>query len=269
MHSDFGKIGSQAANGKIGLGTGTSAISVNCGFEPDFVILYGTCGQDGGGGGFFTYSVGVATKNGDQHCVLAGEVNARAAGNAPQQAILSNRAGGQINLTDGAKAYDLTVGGFSASGFTVTPSASTTSDDIFYLAVKGHSAKIIPFTTPTSTGTQIIAGAGFAPTYALAFLTNLESTDPTFPISASNLMAGLGIGMIGTEDQWSKSYRIQNGADPTSTASNVKNVAILGPSNTSTSAISATLASFDSDGMTLDYSAVQGTAKRGFILFLA
>jgi hypothetical protein len=45
-------------------------------------------------------------------------------------------------------------------------------------------------------------------------------------------------------------------------------VALLGASGTTTAAISATLVSFDSDGMTLNYSAVQGTGKKGFVLFI-
>jgi hypothetical protein len=135
------------------------------------------------------------------------------------------------------------------------------------LSFGGRQFKLIDYTTPTSTGSQAITGAGFTPQYALLILTNLESTDPTFSISTSTLMGGLSICVIGDE-QWSTAISIQSGADPSNTATFTGNYAAISPSSTSAQAGLATLTSFDSDGMTLNWSAVQGTGKKGFILFI-
>jgi hypothetical protein len=214
---------------------------------------------------------GIATNHSGtivQKCV--GLVEPGAAANArPLEAILTNRIGMQINDATGGNDYDLTISNFSSGGFDITPSATTGTDVGSWLAVNMGSRgyKLVDFTTPTSTGAHAITGVGFRPSAAIIVMTNLEATDPSFPVATSDLHSALSISLVGDE-QWSASTRNDSGADPTDTASLMKNTALISGSATNCAAIEATLASFDSDGMTLNYSAVQGTGKKGFILFL-
>lgn len=257
-----------AANGSIALGTGTSAIGVNVGFQPDVVILFGDLRAvnnntvtDVG------YTFGIATGDGTQRCVVGSEASAITTA-TPYQAILTNRAAASMT-TGGAFSYGLTVGGFSSTGFTVTPSASAGSQAVFYLALKftGRSVKIKDINTPTSTGAQAITGVGFTPQFALAVLTNLEATDPTFPLATDDLMGGLSFCAIGDE-QWSVTGRTDSGNPTPDTQGNMQANALYGSSATAIGTIVASLTSFDADGMTLNYSAAAATAKKGFALFV-
>jgi hypothetical protein len=264
----FTGSGTTAKTGTISLGTGTSAITVTTGFQPDAVILFGAGDAFAGSTGttYACLSMGFATSDGTQRCVIWTENNGSADGK-PLEAILTARCGGQINASTGALNYHLTASNFTSTGFDITPNASAGSDLIGYLALKftGQSCKILDITTPTSTGSQAITGAGFKPQFAMAVMTNLEAVDPTFSLTTSDLMDSLAICTIGDE-QWSTSWRIDSGAATTDTRQNCQNYALMGGNATATDAILASLTSFDSDGLTLNYSAVQGTAKKGFML---
>ncbi len=263
MAVSFAGANITAKTAAIALGTGTTAIDVNTvGFQPDAVIFYGHC--DSTNTAFMSYTFGFATADGTQRGVIAVENNAAAAG-APIQAIRTDSVGGQV--ASAALTYKLTVSDFDASGFSITPNASAGSDNINYLALKftGGACKIVDFTTPTATGSSTIIGAGFTPRFALVVLTNLEATDTH--VATSDLQSGLGIAFVGDE-QWATSWRIDSGADPTDTASQCSNAAIMGASATDCDAILASFTAWTSDGMTVNYSAVQGTGKKGFVLFI-
>lgn len=174
-------------------------------------------------------------------------------------------------LTDaGGKNFDVTLGNFTSSGFDVTTSASSGSRRFLYHAFKftGGAVKLVDFTTPTSTGNHLVTGAGFTPRLALVFLTNLESVNPSFPLTSSDMMSGLSVCAIGADEQWSMANRVDSLLATTDTGCRIKATALLGANATSTNAIEATFVSFDSDGMTLNYSAVAANGKKGFILFI-
>ncbi|MGX7926454.1 hypothetical protein ACWPMX_07760 [Tsuneonella sp. HG094] len=264
----FGGSDLTTGAGAANLGTGTSALSQSQSFKPDAVILFGICATtEFLNESFFTFSLGVALSDGTQMCSLIAEADNVADG-SPLQALLTNRCGGQIGSADGSLSYSITAGNFTTSGFDLTPSASAGSDRLLYTALNfgGRRTKLQTFITPTSTGSHAVTGVGFTPQFALVVLTSLEATDPTFPISTSNLMTGHSICAIGDE-QWCSAIYIESGAATTNTGSQVKNTAILlrSPSG---AAVEATLTSFDSDGMTLNYSAVQANGKKGFVLFV-
>jgi hypothetical protein len=257
----------QAAIATVNLGTGTSALDVNTiGFQPTAVIAIGACTSSPATVTNLQTTLGFATAEGSQRTVISTELSGNATG-APLQAILSNRIGGKIS-TAGALNYHLTISDFDSSGFSITPSASAGGDSLLCLALRCGSrrAKIIDFTTPTSTGTATITGVGFKPQAAIAILTNLEGVDPTFSISTSALMSGLSICLIAEGKQWCASTRIDSGVETTDTATQFKAAALVGASNADCDAITATLTSFDNDGLTLNYTAVQGTGKKGFMV---
>jgi hypothetical protein len=255
-----------ADHGNISLGTGTSAISVTTGFQPDVVIFYGmgSSTQDAIPSDM-RFFFGIALADGTQKCVIWAEESGVADG-TPYQTLYTNRCGGRLAPAGGGLTYHLTAGGFSGTGFQVTPSASAGSQRMHYLALKlnGRDLSLFEFDSPTSTGTQSYTAPGFMPQFALAVLTNLEAVD-SVPGTTSDNQGGLGISFIGNE-QWAASARIDSGAATTDTGCRLQNHALLGPSATATNAIVASLTSFDATGLTLNYSAVQGTAKKGFML---
>lgn len=260
-----------AHTNRAGLGTGTSPIDIiSPAFEPNLVIFTNYGAGFGSAISEFHASFGIATWDGTtvtQRAVLMSEANGAGA-NAPFASISTSSIAGQLGTASGGRDYYVTVGSFDSLGFSVTPSANSGNDDIDYLALKLDSRrmKLVDFTTPTSTGNSTITGVGFLPQFALVVLTNLEALD-SYPSSTSANQSGLSICLIGNE-QWSNVIRINSGAGPTDTASDCQSNAIQGASASSTSAIVASLVSFDVDGMTLNYSVVQGTGKKGFILFI-
>lgn len=257
-----------AAVGTISLGTGTSAIAVACGFEPDLVILFGDNGPFDTNASFFGLSFGIALNDGTQRMVGWAEANNAAAG-APFQGISTSAAGGQVDATGGL-AYSVVIGGFGPTGFTATPSSSAGGDELGYLALRfaDRNVALVDFDTPTATGSASITGASFTPSYAMIVTTNLETVN-SFAGFTSDLQSGLGISFVSVNDQTAASWRIDSGADPTSTASYCQDgVSVIGASATSCQAIKATFGSFVSGGISNSYSAVQGSAKKGFALFI-
>lgn len=254
---------------EVNLGTGTSAIDITApAFEPDVVLLFGNGFQFNGAAGTpFFYTFGICTNDGTQRCVMWAETGSLA-DSRPFQTLRDDCAGGRIADSTGALTYKTTVSDFDANGFSITPSASASSNRIAYLAIKttDRQVKLADFDTPTATGSHTITGAGFTPRFALAVVTNLEAVND-HPGSTSDNQAGFAACFIGDE-QWAASWRINAGEATTDTASQLSNVALMGASATDCDAIKATFTAWTSDGVTLNFSAVQGTAKKGFILFI-
>lgn len=269
MAACFAGADVMAKAGTVGLGTGTSAIDVNTvGFQPDAVILFSSNDVVSANDLIFQFTFGACVYDGGAYTQRSvGMVETEnATDGAPFQALQTDCAA-CTKLTS-ASITKMVVSDFDANGFSITPNSSQGSDDVHYLALKftGRAVKIVDFTTPTSTGSQAITGAGFTPQFALAVLTNLEAVNGALATS-SDLQSGFAISFIGDE-QWSTSIRLDSGAPTTDTGSQCSNNAIMGASATDCDAIKASLTSFDSDGMTLNYSAVQANGKKGFILFV-
>ncbi len=257
-----------AASGTVSLGTGTSAIDVTApGFLPDVVFLLSTnhtFAQTANA--TLGAAFGIAVRTGEQFAVSWSEANGAADG-APAQQIRNDCGHLQANTTTGALDYKITVSDFDANGFSLTPSASAASDVLAYMAIKfdaANSFKLVELTTPTATGSQAITGVGFRPQFALIVLTNMEAFNTA---GLSDLSGALSFGFLGSE-QWATSFAMDHGAATTDTATNIKQTAVLSGDGPTTTAMEATLTSMDSDGMTLNWSAVQANAKKGFILFV-
>jgi hypothetical protein len=257
------------------LGTGTSAIDViGVGFQPDIIIMLGHGASDGPGTADFTtfcYSVGIATNHSGsvtQRCVAGSEFE-NLADSRPFQTLRTDCAMAEVSSTDGSLLYKVTLSDFDADGFSLTPSADAGSDLVARLALKttNRSFKLVDFDTPTVTGAHTITGAGFTPRFALAIVTNLEALD-SHPGVTSDNQCGFGICLIGSDEQWSTSWRVNSGEATTDTASQASAVALMGPSATDCDANKATFTAWTADGVTLNFSAAQGTAKKGFILFV-
>lgn len=250
------------------LGTVANTKTVNSlTFQPDLVL---TLMQPYTVSGLLTNSsrimIGACASDGTQACANWREEDNQAAG-APFQQVRNNKALSSIN-SSGSTEYGAIINNFTSVGFDIVTDASAQNHDLYFLALNfgGRAAKVVELSTPTSTGASSITGVGFEPQFALGVLTNLEAFGAAAG-STSDLQSGLGIAAIGNE-QWAFAGRIDSGADPTDTACNLQSGALRGASATSTAAIVASLTSFDADGLTLNYSAVQANAKKGFMVVI-
>lgn len=258
--------------GSFDLGTSAGTIDVTApGFTPDVILalLTGNVASNTLNNDMY-YSFGIATNESGtypQRCFAWSEDNLASDG-APFMSLSATRGAAKISETDGALLYDLLFNNFDASGFDVTLSASSSSNDLVYMALKfnGSSHKLVAFDTPTSTGAYTITGAGFTPRYALIVITNLETTGDFASRATSALQGGFSISSVASDEQWSASHRIQNAAT-TNTGCQLS-AGVIGPSATDCDANKATFTAWTSDGVTLNFSAVQGTAKKCFALFV-
>lgn len=257
--------------GWLDLGSGAGTIDVtDPGFAPDVILtlLTGNVTNDSLNADLY-YSFGIVTNEGGayaQRCFAWAE--RRTAGGVPLMSLSADRGAAKISETDGALTYDVLFNNFDSSGFDVTLSGSASGNDLVYMALKfnGSSHKLAAFDTPTSTGSYTITGAGFTPRYALIVITNLETSGDFTARAASDLQGGWSISSVASDEQWSASHRIEVAA--TTNTGNQLSAGVIGPSSTDCDAIAATFTAWTSDGVTLNFTAVQGTAKKGFVLFV-
>jgi hypothetical protein len=268
----FAGTGVSCYVGSLDLGAGSGAIDVTgVGFAPDVIlaVLTGSVNSGSVNNDIF-YSFGIITNESGtypQRCFAWAEANGAADG-APFMSLSATRGAAKISTSDGTLTYDLLFNNFDADGFDVTPSSSSSSNDLVYMALKfnGSSHKLVAFDTPTSTGSSTITGAGFTPRYALIIITNLETVGDFTARAASDLQGGWSISSVASDEQWSASHRIEVAA--TTNTGNQLSAGIIGPSAADCDAIAATFTAWTSDGVTLNFTAVQGTAKKGFVLFV-
>lgn len=252
-----------AYNGSVGLGTGTSAIDVTSpGFEPDAVIaMYRT----GDLTNSWEWSMGFASND------RAGTVAQRSVWMAEQEAATSNllmRSDDRGVIVDGNGAGGLSwyaaLGSFDSQGFSVTPSASSGSSTMYYLALRfdnAGDAKVYSYSTPTSTGSASDTGAGFTPAGVIYLTTLLEG--------ATNAGAGItdgkagtwGLAAINSSAQWSSTVTRQDNVNPSNTQSLSDDQAFNVPLHDGTAGVVGTFSSFGGSGATYSYATVTGTAK--------
>lgn len=255
--------------GTQGLGTGTTALDITApGFQPDVVFaLHANAANASAVENFFGLSFGIAVRDGSdtQAYVSWAEVDADAAGGNPAQNISTLYGLGQQNAGAASEAYHLTFGTFDANGFSVTPSASASSDDMNYLAVKlGTSVALVDIGTPTATGNTGYTSPGFQPQAVITVASNLEARDT--PVYDSDLAGGLGICAFTATEEWGSAARIAN-ADPSSTANETNAFSLIAPNGTATlTGVNASFVSMDATGFTLNYGQVEAAAKMAFAL---
>ena len=236
------------------------------GFEPDLVLIIGNqtnLSANGGADSFFT--IGYCLNNLDQRCLSFFENDAEADG-LPYQEIFSNRAGEIINAAGVMHGVELSD--FDADGFTVTTRDGGPGTILYaYIAIKFSSLQAEAFNkaTPTSTGNDSITGLGIQPSFIFDIFSHLGSFDSH---TQSALAGAFGFSAMDTNDQISNSVSVEDQAATTNTQSVSNDQAIDSPDDDGSAGLAASLSSFNSDGFTLNFSSVLGTAANqfGFVL---
>lgn len=212
-------------------------------------------------------SFGMALNDGGIVQYSAGQASTTAlATSSVTSAMMSTRlAFNALSLTTVAS-YQLTS--FDSGGFTLTTRDNTAAvNDVYYLTAKlatGASAKLVTCTSPTATGAHSCTGAGFTPTGAImshtaaAALDTLESDGDaeTYGLSAftSTTQSFSGI----SDDD---NVAAQNTASMTS----INPIRMI---KDAADYMVATFTGWQSDGVDLNYTTTDGTARYRAILFL-
>ncbi len=152
------------------------------------------------------------------------------------------------------------ITGFTSNGFTLTGSLFS------YLLMEfngAFSAEIIPYTTASSTGDDAITGAGFKPQAAIVGVgDDAAAYDTRYNASIFSIL----ISAIDDTDQYANENVSKDAGENSNTHSRSDDTAIYYSDHNGSQASIASFSSFDSDGLTLNYSDVSEPSMKGFIL---
>lgn len=173
-----------------------------------------------------------------------------------------NDAGCMSVGTSGLLTFWCEFANFDANGFSViTRNSGGGSVNLPYLALKFggvYSAKAYTYSTPTATGSHDDVGAGFQPVAVMYLQSFAEAVATTY--ADANAGAG-GISVITPTAQYAHALNMQDNVTTSNTQSLSDDKAINLPTHSGASGIEATYTEMLSNGVRLNYSAVQGAAK--------
>src|SRR4030067_1246975 len=262
----FGGTDLSTYAGEQDLGTGTSAIDIAAiGFEPDDVI----CAL-------------APASNGAQAEISFGLIHNDRAGAVTQRSISYKWRSGVATVSnlsylhedaclalEGnlAETANLSAGSFDSSGFSITPSASFTNREFFYLALRyGTSpvvaSKVYTYTLPTGTGANTDSGPGFTPQW-VTYLSSVMQAAATFLSDATT--GALGVSSIDATRQNQRTIASEDAAAGSNPQPLTDNQDIYQPNYQGTIIAAASLTSLGSTGPEFNYS----TAASPAIKFLA
>lgn len=263
----FGGTDLSVYAGDQSLGTGTSSINItSVGFEADVVL------------GFYRTSIsatGARISTGFAHNNRAGTVTARSIAHYGRDAQGTSVSSSHLRedailtvLNPDAEAWYLSISDFDADGFTIQPSSNTSSQYFSYLALRFGAdplvdGKVYTYTTPTSTGSNTDAGAGFTP-QAILYFTGLCEAAAT--VYSDNRGGAVGYAAIDATAQYHNTYAAEDGEDTSDTQSLSDDQAFNQPDDDGTTIAAATFTSFGATGATYSYSTAPATAKKWIAL---
>lgn len=262
------------STGTLNFANALTPVSVTgLGFTPDFVVLIQQADWKNGftrTGHDAKISIGIAVNDGSntQRSLSYGEQTGQVSG-TPRQWLSTTNALVVQDPASAALLFSAQVNSFDAGGFTMTPTFISAGETRAYfcgfLAVKLHGAKcaLVDYTTPAVTGNQATTGLGFKPGFGLAVMSGLTLANSSVQ---SNDAGGLSISLFDASTQWAGGVRIQSGASPTNTAGFRSQNAMRVATGVNSQASLASFVSFDAGGFTLDWSTVDGAARKGFVL---
>jgi len=236
-------------------------------FAPDVLVTFGTglptaAHEDDNA----ILALGCATRETttQNYCAFMSSVNGEAATKL-SSLLESDRCTGQMH--NEALSWSGAITAWAADGFTMTTYGSSTGSDrvgILALKIDGGEFHLGDYDTATSTGTQAYTSPGFEPLALLGVATNLASMDAiATDRGCINIFAS-----DGTDDH----CHIGDSDDGAATTvcwhetNDAQLLNIDGSDASKTDLVDATLDSFDASGFTLDYSTVDGTARKFWAL---
>lgn len=235
----------------------TLAITHGLGATPDVIIAVSYLGSGRFSQGF--YDVVHGTYAHVAYTNLTGQVGAVSLGGyVGDNAILRQ-------VSSVASEYAVTVANVGSTTFDVIATGATTTDTMYFIALKIMSAayKVGVFTTPTSTGnSQVVSGMGGAPALLLMMSTRLTTLNLFDSADGSGQVGwGCAVNNSGLTQQMTACASADDAAATTVEKSYTTNTKCLVVTDTAGAAdVEGTLQSWDSDGATINFSNVAGSA---------
>jgi len=235
-----------------------SPVTVTTGFEPDVLIgLNAEIYDNNSTSGDAQFNVGMAVRGGDQYAAFWDESD-NAADGAMYHEI---RDSGFLTDTIGKTA---SVSQYNSTNFVVTIPGSESVNERTGLALQigTLSMAVDVIDTPTSTGTQAYTQPGFTPQFALIVGTYATALDTN-----TNLGAGcMGVADSTSGNEYSISWQSEYGAATSNTSCLTDGKIINMPTDAGGTGIVATVSTWDTNGLTLNYSATDTGTVRKLIL---
>lgn len=254
------------------LGSGTSATATGnkaytgIGFQPDAIIFF-----------YAGRSTTETTVADGTRWMMGLATTSTARGYNGSQSVDGNAAAttGGVQLTSKCMAIIGTASATSAEadfvsmdadGFTLNwTTVDTSAYYFYYLAIKGGSWKVGSFNSATSTGNQATTGVGFQPD-GMFYMSRSLASSATFNVDTdSNHTLGIAKSSTARATIWSGSA---DAADPMTTDNVLDraNAIRLVDAGTPTNIATADYVSNDTNGFTVNWTAVNGTARENLYL---
>ena len=238
--------------------------SASLGFAPELVLF--TCvGNTTADTGVATQSIltfGFARSDGQHRMFGFGGQNGAGVTN---NTLLYSESRCAAQVFDGSLSWGLEVTTFGADTFTATTRDGGSGSDVcFALALGGDDLSFDSgtLTTPASTGNDVVSTT-IAPDAVLAVLTTSDDTT----IQTTTEADGFCIGLADGDGQFAHNFTTGDALDTSNAQSAASAAAILDLDEESSgfaAVADATLGSLNASDFTLNYSAVPGTARKGF-----
>ncbi len=171
-------------------------------------------------------------------------------------------------INTGALRYSIELTAFSATSFDATTRNTTgdASNVLGYLVLNVPNtidASIAVIDTPTSTGNQAFTGTGHEPSFGMLLQTYARTAN-FFELGAA--AGAFGVGVFTATDEHSVSFTSEDGAATTSANSYTSTDTSFLEEGDLSSTIESNFVSMDSDGYTLNFTAVDTTTKKWLAL---
>lgn len=256
--------------------TGTQAIT-GVGFTPKAIVFW-TSGSNAASGTWDQHiyqGIGFTSGASDSYSVSGASFD-NAGTSSTARRIAAKAITLQLDDANSSNIQEADLSSFDADGFTLNwttnggiPALSST--EVMFLAIGGDdvSAKVVNWTSPTSTGNKAVTGVGFEPTVVLHSLSGAETTVPS---SAAGMVTSFGA-MDGSGNQWTNTVGSRDGLSTTDTARyqrTDKAIATLRYNGVGLPVWEeAEYVSMDSDGFTLNFTSAIAAAYEAFSLCLS
>lgn len=245
--------------------TGTQAIT-GLDFEPK-AVLFWTSGSFAAAGGWQSdiyQSIGMTSGAAESYSVAGASDDAQGSSNTGRR--IAAKAVTLISY-DGSTIFgEADLSSFDADGFTLDwTSAPVVGFNVMFLAIGGEDvqAKVVNWTSPTTTGPQSTIGAGFEPTAVL----HANALSGSIPGSFAGMSVGLGA-MDAGGGQWTNALFAQDAAGTSDTYRHQRTDKCLTHLAT-TVQTEAEFVSMDVDGFTVNFTTATAGAIQNISLCLS
>lgn len=252
--------------GTTALATDGNSATVSPGFETNVLVLSrGGLTYDGADRATFIAQLGLASYDGST--IL--QVNKNSA------ALDNQAAGDPLGYVDDSKILTATSGSWTVTLENITSTSfdlavaglDLSTNNVGYLALNigGGNAWAGVLDSPTGTGNHTFTDPGFTPILGLI----LPSMITAVNTAKSNAEAGgYGIAAFDADDEWCIGWSDEDTADPTNCSGHETNQAIDLDTDANVDAFDATFVEFTASGVTLNFSAADGTTRKWPALFI-